>query len=481
MPIAAGVVAAGVVAAALVLGLVALLRAGPPSRDAAAAAPDLALVGATLVDGTGAAPLENAVVLIDGDRIACAGEASECPVPVGVRTIDLTGRWITPGLIDAHVHYSQTGWADGRPDALDVRDRFPYPETVAALEARPERFHRAYLCSGVTAVYDVGGYPWTWDLPAATEDDPEAPHVAAAGPLLSSVDHWVNVPAERQFVHMASDSAAAAGTRYLVANRTDAVKVWYLLRGDSDTTALKSRIRSAAEIAEGADVPLIVHATGLWQAKDALRAGADVLVHSVYENPVDEEFLALAREAGAFYVPTLVVFDGYAELRARSFDRSRYGEAFDCVDPETRRKARLTDSIPGADPADRLTAMREALRRRRAVADDNLIRVREAGIPIALGTDAGNPLTLHGPAIFLEAEAMEAAGLTPMQVVVAATRDAARAMGRGQDLGTVETGKIADLVILRADPTEGARNLRRIEAVVRAGTVHDRDDLRFDP
>lgn len=479
-------IAAGLLGATLVLGLAPLPGTGDraPARgraDGGSAGRPVALVGATLVDGTGGSPVEDAVVLIEGDRIVCAGARSDCPVPKGARVVDLTGRWIAPGLIDAHVHYSQTGWADGRPDALDVRDRFPYPETVATLEARPERFHRAYLCSGVTAVFDVGGYPWTWDLRETSEHDPTAPHVAAAGPLLSTIDHWVNLPAERQFVHMASDSASAAAARYLVARGTDAVKVWYLVNAESDTTALKSGIRAAAAVAGEAGVPLIVHATGLWQAKDALRAGADLLVHSVYEEPVDEEFLVLAKEAGAFYVPTLVVLEGYRELYERDFDPARYGEALSCVDPETRHKAFLTDSIPGAAAEDRLAGMRELMRQRRETADANLLRVHEAGIPIALGTDAGNPLTLHGPSVFLEADAMEAAGLPPTDVLVAATRDAARSMGRSDDLGTVEAGRIADLVVLTADPTASSANLRRIESVVRAGTFHDREDLRFEP
>ncbi len=484
LAIAAALAIASVLVSALILGGGTFLRADPGSVPAGAdpsGPPDLALVGATLVDGTGAGPVADAAVLIEGDRIACAGPRADCPVPEGIRVVDLAGRWIVPGLIDAHVHYSQTGWADGRPDAMDVRDRFPYPETVATLEARPERFHRAYLCAGVTAVFDVGGYPWTWSLREPAEGDAGAPHVAAAGPLLSTIDHWVNLPAERQFVHMASDSATAAGARYLVANGTDAVKVWYLAGAESDTTALKSRLRAGAAVAAEADVPLIVHATGLWQAKDALRAGANLLVHSVYEEPVDEEFLDLAKEAGATYVPTLVVFEGYRELAERRFDPERYGDALACVDPETRRKARLTDSIPGADSAERLAGMRETMRRRREVADANLRRVRDAGIPIALGTDAGNPLTLHGPSVFLEAEAMQAAGLSPMDVLVAATRNAARAMGRGGDLGTIEAGKVADLVVLAADPTRAAANLRRIEIVVRAGTLHDREDLRFEP
>ena len=108
----------------------------------------------------------------------------------------------------------------------------------------------------------------------------------------------------------------------------------------------------------------------------------------------------------------------------------------------------------------------------------NLKRVHDAGIPVVLGTDAGNPLTLHGPAVYPELEAMAAAGLTPMQVLVAATRDAARAMGR-DDIGTLEVGRAADLVVLDGDPLADVANLRRVRLVARAGEIRTREELEY--
>src|SRR2546422_10742667 len=119
-------------------------------------------------------------------RIACAGRRAACPVPADADTVGAAGKWIIPGLIDTHVHYSQTGWADGRPDALDLRDRYPYEEVERRLRLTPEIFHHAYLASGVTAVFDGGGYPWTVAMAAESESDTRAPHVAAAGPVLST-------------------------------------------------------------------------------------------------------------------------------------------------------------------------------------------------------------------------------------------------------------------------------------------------------
>jgi imidazolonepropionase-like amidohydrolase len=443
--------------------------------------PPLALVGATLVDGTGRPPVEDAVVVLRAGRIDCAGPRASCPVPAGAIRDDLAGRWLIPGLADGHVHYSQTGWADGRPDqAADLRESFPYELAVAENRANPERWFQAYLCSGVTTTWDVGGYPWTWELAERTDMNPFAPNVSAAGPLVSARDHWLNVPGERQFLFMADTGAVRESSRYLLANRTPALKVWYLVSADSpDTTAFKAMLRVAAEEARAAGTPMIVHATELWTAKDALRAGARHLVHSVQDLPVDEEFLELARRNGATYNPTLTVYVGIGQFRERRFDPSHLELA--CVDPDTRRKARLTDEVPGAPSAGQLAASRQAGERRYRLMLENLARVHEAGIPVVMGTDAGNTLTLHGPSVHLEMEAMQEAGLSPMDVLVASTRNVALAMGRLDDLGTVEAGKVADLVVLGADPTTDISHVRRIEKVVRAGRLHERSALTFPP
>lgn len=437
-----------------------------------------ALVGATVIDGTGAPPLRDAVILVRDGRIACVGSRAACATD-GVRVEDVRGRWIMPGIVDAHVHYSQTGWADGRPDALDMRERFPYDATIAQLRD-PTPFWRSWLCSGVTATYDVGGYPWTWALRARAEHDAAAPHVAAAGPLLSTRDHWLNTPAERQFIHIGSDSAAERGARYLVTNGTDAIKVWFLAGAESpDAQAFAERMRRAGEIARAAGVPLIVHATGLWQATEAVRAGAQLLVHGVADRHVDDAFLEGARASGTIYTPTLVVTDGYLQLAARNFDDATYGDGMRCVDPATRAKAFLTDSVPGGLNAEQLAQRRARAEQARAIAYENVRRVHAAGIPIAMGTDAGNPLTLHGPSVYLEMEALHAAGLPPMDVIVAATRNGARAMRRERDFGTIEPGRVADLLVLGADPLADIRNVRRVERVIRAGTIHERSALEY--
>lgn len=445
-----------------------------------AAPPPIALVGATLVDGTGAPALRDAVVVMREGRIACAGARTACPVPTGVDTVSAAGKWIIPGLIDTHVHFSQTGWVDGRPDALDLREQhYPYGEVEADLHARPERFFRSYLCSGVTSVFDVGGYAWTLELQERTAQATTAPRVVAAGPLLSTIDHWLNLLAQRQFIYTSDEATVRQAVRGHKAWGARAIKVWYIMPPQPpDTARASALVHAAGDEARKVGLPLIVHATGLWEAKDALRAGARVLVHSVFTDSVDDEFIGLARSAGAFYVPTLTVLDGYRQVAARHFERDR--QPLECVDPVTRAKALATDTValamrPSAAALERTTS---SVARRFAQAKANLKRVHNAGIPVALGTDAGNPLTLHGASVFAELEAMQESGLAPGEVLVAATRNAARVAGL-DSTGTLTRNAVADLVVLDADPLTDIRNVRRIALVVRRGEIYTRRELEY--
>jgi imidazolonepropionase-like amidohydrolase len=441
--------------------------------------PPRALVGATLIDGTGSPGVPDSVVVLREGRIECAGSRSACPVPAGVDVTDLQGLWLTPGLIDAHVHFSQTGWADGRPDSLDVREKHPYEQTVASLARRPERFGLSHLCSGVTAVFDVGGYPWTLDLARAAESDAGMPRVAAAGPLLSTADHWLNLPAERQFIHLKDAETGRAGVRYLAGRGSAAVKVWFIVRAEDKVEDLGVAVRAAGAEAKARNLPLIVHATGLAEAKEALRAGARLLVHSVWDVPVDDEFLALAKANDTIYCPTLTVGRGYVRMYEGAVHRR--APAIDdpngCVDPETRALVAETALSPTTMDAAALATRDQRTVDREKVSAANLKRVAAAGIPIAMGTDAGNPLTLHGPSVYAEMEAMQAAGLTPREVLVASTLGAARAMGREKDLGTVEKGKHADLLVLAADPTADVANFRKVRQVIRGGVGRSVEEL----
>jgi imidazolonepropionase-like amidohydrolase len=440
--------------------------------------PPRAIVGATLVDGTGAVAVPSATIVLRGGKIDCAGR---CEVPGGVSVVDGRGLWVTPGLVDAHVHFSQTGWADGRPDALDLREEHPFEQVEADLKSHPERFFRSQLCSGVTSVFDVGGYPWTVAMAQRERNDPRAPRVAAAGPLLSTLDHWLNLPAERQFILLKDAETARTGIAYLKSIGTDAVKVWLIVSPELPLEKSAPAVLAAGEEARKAGLPLIVHSTGLDEAKLALRAGARFLVHSVDDKPIDAEFLDLAKKNGTIYCPTLTVVGGYL----RMFDSvlSRQPPAVDdpngCVDGATL--AKVAESAAVSAPtglADRVTNRKKSRGVGDRISAENLKKVSDAGLTIAMGTDAGNPLTLHGPSVYAEMEAMQAAGLTPIQVIVASTQGGARAMGVDKETGTVEKGKSADLLLVAGDPTKDVANLRKVRYVVRGGVVRSIEELK---
>ena len=411
--------------------------------------------------------------------------------PLDAQVVDVTGRFVTPGLVDAHVHFSQTGWVDGRPDGLPAPAIYPYAETARALRANPARWYRSYLCSGITAVYDVGGHPWTTALPARAANDPMAPHVRAAGPLIThagrsalNVDDTIYT-----FLPMATSAEVQSSVAKLKAMGSSAVKVWYLAPQPESREQLDARMMEVGAAAKAARLDLIVHATGLREAKVALRAGAVLLVHSVEDQPVDQEFLDLLKRNRAIYAPTLVV--GRNATRANVAigfgERLSIDDPSGCVDSNTvgqnqQRGAAAGAHSGGTASADVAFRRLEAVGVRSTVMAENLKRVHAAGGTIATATDAGNPMTLHGPSIYWEMEAMQAAGIPQPDIIVHVhakrrhrhgTREGLRARSR--------PGKVADLLILRSDPRAGISAFRSLTHVMRAGRLHTQASLRSRP
>jgi imidazolonepropionase-like amidohydrolase len=437
------------------------------------------LRGATLFDGNGGT-LANSTVIIRDGRIEALGGA-DLEVPENAEVIDLAGKFITPGLVDAHVHFSQTGFFDGRPDALDIRDTLPFDSVQARQRRNPDRYFETYLRSGVTAVYDVGGFDWTLDLQKSVEDDLNAPHVAASGPLLTPFPQdrldGFNVLPARQMLALDSEEFGREYVQRNTALGSTGIKIWSL--NLQDTVFMKSLNAVAAEVREQGN-QLIVHATSLDQAKEGLRLGAKVLVHSVDDQPVDEEFLQLAMANGAVYCPTLVVVPGYT-IAYRSLQGDfPMNDPNQVVDAETRNLVEASESFFKYVPKpenyqEMLRSSAEADEALKATMYANLRKVYEAGIPIALSTDAGNPGTLHGISVYDELEAMQRAGIPAKDLIGMATRSGALAMRRLDDFGTLEPGKMADLIVLDKDPSADAAHFRSITHVMRGGLLRPVD------
>ena len=448
----------------------------------------IALVGGTAIIGDGSLPIVGSVVLVDGDRITCVGTAGDCPIPDAAERLNVAGQFITPGLVDAHVHFSQTGWWDGRPDGLSAPSVYPYLKTSRDLRADPGRWHRSYLCSGITAVFDVGGHPWTTTLPDVSENDTRAVHVRTAGPLITHATRMALMADDEHYTFLPMDTPAevARSVQTLAEMGSSAVKVWYLRPSAERLGELDARLMQIGDLARDAGLDLIVHATGLREAKTALRAGAKFLVHSVRDEFVDDEFLNLLRANQAVYAPTMVV--GRFSSRAMASIVLNEPHAIDdpngCVDPGTVNKVNGTQVLqefmrPAQRAPEAIYSRIEREGRSSFVMGENLRRVHEAGGIVATATDAGNPLTLHGPSIYNEMEAMQDAGIDPADIVTMSTHNGALTMGRLGDFGTLEAGKIADLIVLDEDPTTDVRAFRSLTHVMRAGVLRPQEELAW--
>ncbi len=459
------------------LGLAAVLTlAGVPCQAADVAA----IVGATVVHPDRDLPsavASNTTVIVSGSRIEAIGPASSTPVPAGATRIDGRGKWVVPGLIDSHVHFFQSGNLYTRPDVADFNAWMPYAKEVERNKGRLPATFKVWLASGVTSVVDIGGPFWNFQMRDAAVRSPAAPRVAVAGPLISMVDRVKLDLGDPPIIKITSADAARALVRRELERKPDFIKVWFIHQKGDDLAAQEAIVKAAGDAAHVGGVRLAVHATELIVAKASLRAGADFLVHSVEDEPVDEEFLALAKKNRALYCPTLFVILGYRYALSNTWQPTEAERRL--ADPQILAAMNDLRKIPKEKLPERVVkAMSQPVPPKpSAIALQNLRKVWDAGIPVVMGTDAGNIGTLHGPSVFREMEIMTQAGLTPLQVLRSATSNGAKTLGMERAIGTLAPGKLADLLILDADPLADVTNLSRIHRVIKDGKVFVPDEL----
>jgi imidazolonepropionase-like amidohydrolase len=330
-----------------------------------------------------------------------------------------------------------------------------------------------YLASGVTAVLDLGGPFWTFEARERSKRMPHAPELAVVGPLISSHMSPELRVADPPILKVRAPDEARVAVRRVLAERPDLIKLWWIPEASRALAEQTEWVRAAIEEAHRAGVCVAVHAPELEVARAAVRAGAHVLVHSVDDRRVDDAFVRLLKERYVVYVTTLGVNQGYREVFEQRFKPTdlelQVGDAevlatLDDLADISRWKGAFWKRwfLRWPDPR---------------IAFWNLRRLHEAGITVAAGSDAGNIGTLHGPALHRELERMAEAGLAPLAILQAATQGGARAMGRVSDLGAVEPGKRADLLVLDADPERDIRNTRRIHRVIRGGIILNPDEI----
>ncbi len=448
-----------------------------PGEAASSPAPALtAFVGASLFDGTGSAPIAHATVLIDGDRIRLAGPSQNVVVPSGARVVNCEGRFIVPGLIDAHVHFFQSGGLYARPDIVNLTYVRSYNHEMSSVKASLGNVWRDYLVNGVTSVVDMGGPMWNFEVREQARAEALAPAVAVAGPLISTIARWQLDLGDPPIIRAASADDARTMVKKQLSSKPDLIKIWFVLTPDRTIDEMTGVVRAVVDEAHQAGIRVAVHATEAETARIAVEAGADILVHSVTDARVTPEFVKMLADRNVILIPTLTVMGGYARVlggppEATLLER-QYG------DP--RAMATWADYA-----AIRTAATRESGKRRHddalnqePILKHNLLALLRGGVTIAAGTDAGNIGTLHGVSLHAELVAMQDAGMSARDVIVSATRDAARVFARNPDFGTIEPGKRADFLVLGADPMASVANLASIRTIVRAGRVLAPDEIR---
>src|SRR5215470_13904135 len=308
----------------------------------------LAITGVTVVhpglDGA-AATEPDRTVLIDGDRIVAVGPSATTSLPPRAQVIDGHGKWVIPGLVDSHVHFFQSANPFTRPDVVDFTDTVPYAKEVARNKARLPATFKVWLASGVTSVVDCGGPFWNFEVRDKAQRSDAAPRVEIAGPLVSFVDRPQMALDDPPIIKVTSSEEALALVAKELARKPDFVKVWFIHTPQGDLGKEESIVRAVAQATHAAHIRLLVHATELAVAKAALRAGADILVHSVFDDPVDDELIGLLKEHRAILVPTLWVRFGY--LQALTKKMVLTDEEKRLADPQILAGL---DQVPRIDP-----------------------------------------------------------------------------------------------------------------------------------
>jgi imidazolonepropionase-like amidohydrolase len=442
----------------------------------------ISLVGATVINPADRQVMPNATVVINGDKIERASMGKQNAASLG-RQIDCVGKFILPGYIDTHVHFFQSADLFTRPDGADFNSIRPYKDEVAWIKSHLDDVFARYIRCGITSVVDVGGPMWNFEVRKKANSTAKAPRVAVAGPLISSVSREKLDLGDPPIVKIDSPDQAREFVRKLTDQKADLVKIWYIVDNDHPVDAFRPIARATIEESHAHKIRVAVHATELETARAAVEEGADILVHSVVDKPVDDAFVKLLKDRHIILCPTLVVFERYGRVFSHQLnltpEEQKWGnpDVIASLDvtkiPEDKLPDRVKQAL--ADPKaamDRINKVYE-------VALPNLKKLEDAGITIAAGTDAGNIGTIHGPALFREFQLMKQAGLTNMQILQCATANAAKLFGgeTGAHIGKIDSGYLADLVVLKSNPIDDIAHASDIDSVIKNGISYPADSI----
>ncbi|MBI3262012.1 MAG: amidohydrolase family protein [Acidobacteria bacterium] len=397
----------------------------------------IAIVGARLIDGTGAAPVDDSVVVVEADRIRSAGRRARIQIPGGATIVDAKSQVLLPGLVDVHCHINQP------------------PEDM-------KRYWLAQLRWGVTTMRAAGNdKPETVPLFRQTRDGTLlAPRSYTAGQGFSVSGPYAGAPVFRP----ATRDEARTNVQSLKAQQVDFIKIWM-------TTPKFPPDVIAAIIDEGRrqGIPIVAHVTDVASLHQLADQGVTDFLHIPRDQPVTPELVAYAKSKRLTFAPTLANSDAawfYYELP----DILNLPMLQDALYPRGRQMlgdaARKAQTLSAPDLSQRKARLRDAYPFIKAMSD--------AGVRIVTGTDCGaeaSQITPFGHATHREVQMFVEAGMSPLAAIRAATLDAARVITRAEDpeYGSIRAGKAADLLLLDADPTTDISNTVKIARVMRAG------------
>ena len=422
------------------VALATALTACTADQPAIDGAGTITITGATLLDGTGAEPIEDAVVIIRGDRIERAGARADVPIPEGGEVIDASGKYLIPGLVDLHNHYR---------DGLE------------------EWAWRLQLHSGVLTARslgsDHGGTPAM--IAEVRAGSVPGPRIFTAGVGFSHPEGFP--PGKRG---PAIEEEAREMVRELAAEEVDLIKMWVDTFLDT-RPMIEPEIRAAiADEASKHGIPVSAHVffeDDVWQLVDA---GVRSFVHGVRDQEVDDEFVRMAQENRLSFAPAL----GQAKT---TWYVAEHPELLDDPALVAGVQPPLLERL--RDPEHRAGMLASENTAKRRVAFDYVTkfvrRMNDAGVTITVGSDSGAGNIAYGWGTHHELEALvEDGGLTPLQALAAAGANAAGVLTDDPDFGSIAAGKAADLILLSADPSADIRNTRQIERVMQAGVWLER-------
>ncbi|MEM0983000.1 MAG: amidohydrolase family protein [Planctomycetota bacterium] len=436
-----------------------------------AVAQDLAILGATVIPANGGEPIANAIVTVEDGRITGIGPGAA--IPEGAPIVNATGKFVTPGLVDTHVHLYQSSSLYTRPDARDLRDVRSYESDREHVVAGLDQTFRRYLASGVTALLDGGGPMQSFDFRDAALAAEVSPRVAVAGPMISTIEGSAALALNGDMTMRRAETpeAARALVKELAVQAPDLITFWYGVPAGQDPANAIATMKATIEEAGAARIRVAVHAKTYEDAKLALEAGCDLLVHGIDDAIVAEEFTALLAQTGALYTSSLGGSTGSERMAMAGGDLSAFEVRI--ADPWAVESWAEAPAGVGA-----LSPERAAMRRERADrAGANAASVAAATDALILGTGAGKPGVLHGVSVHRELELLSRAGLSNEQIIEAATANAARAFSAEPEFGTVEVGKLADLLILDENPLEDIGAFTKIYRVIKGGVEHKPNEL----